>query len=146
MGSSFGDTQRIKEDLRDLVRPALAARVESLIEELRHDEEFWKNVRERFERGISNGHYPGLLKGLSELSDDELSDEQKDAFLRMAGIDAMRTLTPPSRQPWDEAPFFGSVDAYREVLYGGMASYYDDELQDFTGEWLEELARVGYRG
>jgi hypothetical protein len=43
------------EELRELVRPALAARMESSIEGLCYDEELWKNVRQRFERGILNG-------------------------------------------------------------------------------------------
>jgi hypothetical protein len=45
----------MNKELRELVRPALAARMESSIEELWHDEELWKNARVRFERGILNG-------------------------------------------------------------------------------------------
>lgn len=131
----------MNEELRELVRPALAARMESLIEELWQDKELWKTVRERFERGVLRGHYPALLGILSDLS-----DEQKDTFLEMAGMDAMRSLTPPRRQPWDESPFLGSMDSYREELYGGMAYCYEDELADFAEEWLTELVRVGYRG
>ncbi len=141
MESLPGDTQRTNEELRELVRPALAARMESLIEELWHDEEFWKNVRERFEQGSLRGNYPALLEGLSNLS-----DEQKDAFLKMAGMNAMHSLAPSKKQPWDESPFLGSMDSYREELYGGMAYCYEDELPDFAEEWLTELARVGYRG
>jgi hypothetical protein len=141
MASLSSDAQRMNEELRELVRPALAARMESLIDELWHDDELWKNIGERFEWGILSGHYPALLEGLSNIP-----DEEKDAFLKMAGTDAMRSLVPPRKQPWDQSPFLGSMDAYREELYGGMAYCYKDELQDFAGEWLEELARVGYRG
>jgi hypothetical protein len=60
MEGSLGDIQQVKEELRELVRPALAARVESLIEELWQDEELWEILRERFERYSLHGHYPAL--------------------------------------------------------------------------------------
>jgi len=148
MGSSLGDTkgqtneQQLNEELRELVRPALAARVESLIRELWQDEELWENVRERFERDSLYGHYPALLEALSDMS-----DAQVDAFLKEAGLGAMCSLAPPRRQPWDEDDFEGDMYEYRESLYGGMAHrYHADELPDFAEEWLTELARVGYRG
>src|SRR5829696_3859110 len=92
------DLQRRQEELKELVRPALAARVESLIRELWQDEELWENVRERFERNVLDGHYPALLEYLSDLP-----DEQKYAVLKIKGSRAMRSLAPPRRQPWDES-------------------------------------------
>jgi hypothetical protein len=67
-------------------------------------------------------------------------------FLRIGVMHAVRPLLPAVRQPWDESPFLGSIYAYREELYGGIAYTYADELSAFAKEWLEELARVGYRG
>ena len=133
--------QQLNEELRELVRPALAARVESLIEELGQDDELWENLCERFEELDLHGCYPALREHLSALS-----DEQKDAFLKKAGMEAMRSLAPPGRQPWDESPFLGNMYAYREHLYRGNVYHYADELPDFAEEWLTELARVGYRG
>ena len=128
----------MEEELKELVRPALAARVESLIRELWQDEEHWENVRERFERNVLDGHYPALREHLSDLS-----DEQKDGFLKRAGMDAMRSLAPPRRQPWDESPLVRNMIAYKEALYGGMTCLDANGLPDFAEKWLTELARVG---
>jgi hypothetical protein len=48
-------------------------------------------------------------------------------------------LAPPKKQPWDESPFDGHMDSYRNELYEGTAYLYHDELQEFA----QELARVG---
>ena len=138
MGSSLGDTigqineQQLNEELRELVRPALAARVESLIEELWQNEELWENLREQFEElDLRGEYYPALREHLSALS-----GEQKDAFLKRAGMEAMRSLAPSRRQPWDESPFRGDMYAYREILYGGMAYRIAEELPDFAEDLL----------
>jgi hypothetical protein len=115
--------------------------MEAFIEELRGDEEFLREIRERFEQGRLHGNYPLLSEVLSGEPED-----YREAFLSILGMQAARSLLPPKYQPWDESPFNGSMYAYREELYTGMAYTYEDELRDFAQEWLEELARVGYRG
>lgn len=47
--------------------------------------------------------------------------------------------------PWDHAPWNGSLEAYREDLYGGMTFGLPD-VRFLAREWLEELLRVGYYG
>ncbi len=112
----------------------LAARVKSLIEQLLQDEEDWKEIRERFEQGSRRGAYPAILEGWSCIP-----DEEKDMFLKVFGMEAMRCLAPPKKQPWDEPSFDGHMDSYRNELYEGTAYLYHDELQEFA----QELARVG---
>ena len=102
----------------------LAARVKSLIEQLLQDEEDWKEIRERFEQGSRRGAYPAILEGWSRTL-----DEEKDMFLKVFGMEAMRCLTPPKKQPWDESPFDGHMDSYRNELNEGTAYLYHDELQ-----------------
>jgi len=115
--------------------------MEELMRELPSDETFFEKIRERFEQGRLGGNYPILSKELSDVPDD-----YRDAFLSVVGMEASRSLLPSIKQPWDASPFGGSMDAYREELYSGMATYYWDELRDFAQEWLEKLVRVGYRG
>jgi hypothetical protein len=136
-----GDQHRLNEELRELFRPIVAERMEAFMDEIRGDEEFFKKIYERFEQGRLRGNYPALSE---ELSDEP--EDYREAFLSFVGMQAARSLLPPKNQPWDESPFSGSVDAYREELYSGMAYTYEDELRGFAQEWLEELARVGYRG
>ena len=130
----------MREEFKELVRPLVAKRLAALVEQLWKDDDLWKEIRDRFEQGSLRGNYPTLLEELPE------NPEYKDYLLKMGTMLAMRSLLPPTRQPWDESPFDGSMDAYREELYGGMAYTYADELPEFANEWLEELARVGYRG
>jgi hypothetical protein len=140
MRSISGHIQQRQEELRELVRPVIAKRLELLVEQLWEDPSLWEEINDRYERGSLNGNYPALLKDLSEVK------ELRHMFLRIGVMHAVRPLLPAVRQPWDESPFLGSIYAYREELYGGIAYTYADELPAFAKEWLEELARVGYRG
>ena len=108
--------QQLNEELRELVRPALAARVESLIEELGQDDELWENLCERFEELDLHGCYPALREHLSALS-----DEQKDAFLKKAGMEAMRSLAPPGRQPWN-LPFWATCMRIENIYTEEMST------------------------
>jgi hypothetical protein len=129
------------EELRELYRPSIASRMEEILEELWEDPQFFAEVKERFEKGRRRGIYPALERDLGQLP-----DEKRDKFLVVGGHSAIRSFVPREEQPWDKSPFDGSVDAYLEELYGGMAYTYYNDLRDFAQRWLDELSRVGYRG
>jgi hypothetical protein len=135
------DEGQVYEELRELYRPSIASRMEELLEELWENPQFFAEVKERFERGRLRGTYPALESDLGQLP-----EEQRDMSLVVGGLSAIRSFVPREVEPWDRSPFDGSLDAYLEELYSGMAYTYADELPEFAGEWLEELARVGYRG
>jgi hypothetical protein len=141
MGRLSGNWSRPNEELRELVRPIVAERMEEFIEGLRSDEAFLEEIRKRFEQGRLRGNYPALSEDLSELPQG-----YREAFLSTLATQAIRSLLPPKKQPWDEYPYDGSVHYYREELYGGMAYLYQDGLRDFARRWLEELVQVGYQG
>ena len=140
MRTLTGHIQQRQEELRELARPAIAERLELLVEQLWEDPSLWEEINDRYERGSLRGSYPALLKDLSEIP------EHRHMFLKIGVMHAVWPLLPAVRQPWDASPFDGSVSSYREELYGGMAYTYEDELPGFAKEWLDELARVGYRG
>ena len=140
MRSLSGHIQQRQEELRELARPIIAERLEVLVEQLWEDPALWEEINDRYERGSLSGNYPALVKDLSEVP------EQRHMFLRIGVMHAVGPLLPSVRQPWDESPFDGSMYAYREELYGGMAYTYEDELPAFAQEWLDELTRIGYRG
>ena len=96
-------------------------------------------VKERFEKGRQQRIYPTLARDL-----ERFSDEQRGTILAVAGQSIIRSFVRREKQPWDKSPFDGSVDAYLEELYGGMAFVYYNHLRDFAQRWLEELSRVGY--
>ncbi len=134
------------EELRELFRPAIAKRIEPLMEQLQEqlmeDEEFFREVYERYEKGVARGHYPELQYMLSEAA-----DEGREHFLRNTGTRmGLGAFMPPKEQVWDESPYDGNMASYREDLYGGMAFAFQGKLREFAQEWLEELARVGFRG
>jgi hypothetical protein len=135
------DEGQVYEELRELYRPSIASRMEELLEELWENPQFFAEVKERFERGRLRGTYPALESDLGQLP-----EEQRDMSLVVGGLSAIRSFVPREVEPWDRSLFDGSLDAYLEELYSGMAYTYADELPEFAGEWLEELARVGYRG
>jgi hypothetical protein len=135
------DEGQVYEELRELYRPSVASRMEGLLEQLWENPQFLAEVKERFEKGRQRGTYPALAKGL-----EHFSDEQRDMILVEGGRGVIRSFVPREEQPWDEGPFEGSLDAYLEVLYEGMAYAYYNDLRDFAQRWLEELSRVGYRG
>ena len=85
--------------------------------ELPSDETFFEKIQERFEQGRLRGNYPVLSKELSDVPDDF-----RNAFLSVVGMEAARTLLPSKIQPWDASPYGGTMDAYREELYSGMAN------------------------
>ena len=129
------------EEFRELYRPSIASRMEELLDELWANPQFFSEVKERFEKGRLQGNYPALEKNLGQLT-----EEQRDMSLVVGWHSVIQSFVPREVQPWDKSPFDGSLDAYLEELYGGMAYTYADELPEFAGEWLEELTRVGYRG
>lgn len=126
-------------ELDDLLeRPADVPR-ETFTQRLLEDRKLRKEVRERFERGKSSGKYPILSRYLSGLPDGV-----KEVFFAVRW--AHLTAPPASpEKPWDYGPYNGNEESYREELYNGMAFAMTD-LRGFSKEWLEELARVGYRG
>lgn len=135
------DEGQVYEELRELYRPSVASRMEEVLEELWEDPQFFAEIKERFEKGRLSGNYPALERKMSEIR-----EENRDMFIVSGGLAALQSFVPREEQPWDKSPFDGSMDAYLEELYGGMAYCYYDELRDFAQEWLEELSRVGYRG
>jgi len=118
----------------------LATRATSLTDQLWHDEDLPSEIREIFEQGVLSGKFSALSKVLSHFS-----DEQKEDFFRFRVVGALRSLVDQEK-PWDDSPYNGDMDYYREDLYGGMASAFYEELRRFAKEWLEELVRVGYYG
>jgi hypothetical protein len=132
---------QVHEEFRELYRPSIASRMEEKLDELWADPQFFAEVKERFEKGRASGTYPALERHIGHLS-----EEQRDMSLVVGGHgSALQSFVPREVEPWDEQPFDGSLDSYLEELYGGMAYTYADELPEFAGRWLEELARVGYR-
>ena len=135
------DEGQVYEELRELYRPSVASRMEEVLEELWEDPQFFAEIKERFAKGRLRGNYPALEREMSEVREDN-----RDMFIVSGGLAAMQSFVPREVQPWDRRPFDGSLDAYLEELYSGMAYTYADELPEFASEWLEELTRVGYRG
>ena len=110
-------------------------------ERLAADEELVAEICKRFETARSEGRFPILSALLTETSEEDLEQFFRSGWAQMA--------LPPRessvRQPCDESPWEGALQAYREDLYAGMAFGMPD-MRAFAREWLEELLRVGYYG
>jgi hypothetical protein len=133
------DDRRVREESAELYRVPVAVRIEELLDELWDDPAFFAEVRKRFEERSADGEFPALREAISKIP-----EQARDEFLVQCWFDAVESLTPPQTQPWDELE--ETVDSYRELLYGGMAFLFTEDLPWFAEEWLAELARVGYRG
>jgi hypothetical protein len=133
------DDRRVREESAELYRVPVAVRIEELLDELWDDPAFFAEVRKRFEERSADGEFPALRESISKIP-----EQARDEFLVQCWFDAVESLTPPQTQPWDELE--ETVDSYRELLYGGMAFLFTEDLPWFAEEWLAELARVGYRG
>lgn len=104
-------------------------------------EGFVSEVRQRYEAGREEGRYPALSVLLRGASCEQLSKFFGGALASIRRI-------PPEEDridPWDQPPWYGDAEAYREDLYSGMAFGLPD-VRAFAREWLEELLRVGYHG
>src|SRR5215213_4074757 len=123
------------------VGPAILTHGHSFAERLAGDEELVTEICKRFETARSEGRFPILSALLTETSDKDLEQFFRSGWAQMA--------LPPRessvRQPCDELPWEGDLEAYREDLYAGMAFGMRD-MRAFAREWLEELLRVGYYG
>src|SRR5215211_7636016 len=123
------------------VGPEIQAHGHSFAERLAGDEELVSEICRRFEAARSRGRFPVLSALLTETSGEDLEEFFRSGWARMA--------LPPRessvRQPCDESPWKGDLEAYREDLYAGMAFGMPD-MRAFAREWLEELLRVGYYG
>jgi len=110
-------------------------------ERLASDEELVAEICKRFETARSEGRFSILSALLTETSEEDLEQFFRSGWAQMA--------LPPRessvRQPCDESPWEGDLQAYREDLYAGMAFGMPD-MRAFAREWLEELLRVGYYG
>ena len=133
------DDRRVREESAELSLVPVAVRIEELLDELWDDPAFFAEVRKRFEERSANGEFPALRKALSKIP-----EQARDEFIVQCWFDAVESLAPPRTQPWDELE--QTVDSYRELLYGGMAFLFTEDLPWFAEEWLAELSRVGYRG
>ena len=133
------------EELKELFGPAFGPALEahglSFAERLRDDEGFAAEARELFEQGEKRGEFPAL----SELLADASEAERKEFFRIGWAREVLLPRRTVARNPWDFAPWYGNMEAYREDLYSGMALGHPD-LRAFAQEWLDELARVGYYG
>jgi len=99
-------------------------------------------LRVRFEYGKSRGAYPALTEYLSGLS-----SEEEEMFFRTGGLQSILPLEERAERPWDEDPYNGDAQWYRDDLHDGIFTSGDPEyLPSLASEWLEELARVGYEG
>lgn len=143
-GESDARRRKLLEELKELFGPAFGPAVEaqgrSFAERVCEHEELVTEVLARFERGKEDGQFPTLSELLGEAS-----KEEQEGFFREGW--AREVLPPPAppRKPWDDAPWCGNLDAYREDLYFGIAFGLPD-FRAFAQEWIEELARVGYYG
>ena len=118
--------------------PAIEAQGRSFAERVGEDEALIAEVLAKFEAGWSEGEFPILSETLAGAS-----DEEREQFFREGW--AREVLPEPPRKPWDDAPWYGNLEAYREDLYFGIAFGLPD-FRAFSGEWIEELLRVGYYG
>ncbi|MEW6636041.1 MAG: hypothetical protein AB1425_04415, partial [Actinomycetota bacterium] len=133
--------EELKELFGPAFGPALEAHGRSFAERLREDEGFVAEACELFEEGERRGEFPVLSELLAGASPEEREEFFRSGWVR----EVLPTRRPVAREPWDHAPWYGNVEAYREDLYAGMALGHPD-LRAFAQEWLDELARVGYYG
>lgn len=144
-GESEVQRRRLMQELKELFGPAFGPAVEaqgrSFAERVREDEELAKGVRERFERGRESGKFPVLSDLLAGQSEAEVEEFFREGWPR----EVLPLPAPVARKPWDDAPWCGNLEAYREDLYFGI-SFGLPDLRAFAREWLEELLRVGYYG
>lgn len=130
----------MREEIAELYRVPVASRIRELLDELWDEPEFFAEVKKRFGERGDRGEFPALREALSDLS-----EEARDEFLVRRWFDAVESLVPPEKQPWDELD--ETVESYREALYNGNAFLFKGEdFPIFAEEWLAELNRVGYRG
>jgi hypothetical protein len=108
MESLSGDRRRESEEFEELCRVAIATRAQTLAEQLWHDEDLPSETREIFEQGVLSGKFPALSELLSHFS-----DEEKEDFFRLKVTVAVHSLLDQEK-PWDDRPFNGDVDFYRE--------------------------------
>jgi hypothetical protein len=130
--------RKLLNELEELFGTALGAQGRAFAGRIREDEGLVVQVLRRFAKGRAEGRFPVLgehLQGVSE--------EAKDAFFREGTREA--SPTPIAGNPWDQIPWCGDQEAYREDLYSGIALGHPD-LRAFAREWIDELARVGYHG
>lgn len=97
MRSISGHIQQRQEELRELVRPVIAKRLELLVEQLWEYPGLWEEINDRYERGSLRGSYPALLKDLSEVK------ELRHMFLRIGVMHAVRPLLPAVGPRWRES-------------------------------------------
>src|SRR3954447_9017739 len=78
---------------------------------------------------------------------DDWTVEEQVSFFRTGGLHAVLPLEERLEKPWDGDWYEGDSDSYRDDLYDGMSQPSNPaNLQAWAVEWLEELAREGYRG
>src|SRR5215213_2628804 len=95
-------------------------------------------IRVRFRRG----DYPALSEYLSGLT-----DEEEETFFRNGGLQSVLPLEERTAKPWDHDPYDGDSEWYRNDLHDGIyVSGVPEDLRGLAVEWLEEIARMGYRG
>lgn len=132
------------KELKELFGPAFGPAVEaqgrSFAERVSEDEVLVADVMARFDSGSPESKFPTLSKLLANAS-----NEQREEFFRQGWASEVLPPPVPSRKPWDDAPWDGNLEAYREDLYFGIAFGLPD-FRAFSREWIEELARVGYYG
>jgi hypothetical protein len=143
-GESETHRRKLLEELKGLFGPAFGPALEaygrSFAERISEDETLIAEVLARFEAGSAEGEFPvlsGILAGAS--------NEERERFFREGWAREILPPPEPPRKPWDDAPWYGNLEAYREDLYFGIAFGLPD-FRAFSGEWIEELARVGYYG
>lgn len=133
--------ERIFEELDEVFGLPERASYKHLAQ-LRYSWELCNEVWARFERGSESGRFPILSEFLSNFS-----SEEKETFFRTGGMQALFPLEECEEKPWDGDPYQGDLEWYRDDLYDGVGiSGNPDDLPGLAVEWLEELAREGYRG
>lgn len=137
--------ERVYDELHELLDIPEGASYRDFAQRMRHlynEQEAVERARVRFESGKRNGAYPALTDYLAGLT-----NEEQDTFFRTGGMQAVLPLEERQEKPWDGEPYQGDAEWYKDDLHDGILISGDfEDLPSLAVEWLEELAREGYRG
>jgi hypothetical protein len=136
--------ERVYDELSELLDLPEGASYKEFAKRIRQaytDFETQNQILLRFEYSQLD-EYPALTEYLSGLT-----NEEKETFLFSGGLQSIVPFEVRTEKPWDEDPYKGDSEWYRNDLHDGVYTSGDPEdLPGLAMEWPEELARVGYQG